>query len=251
VSWRGWVSSPVPLTPATRTSSMVLLRQGTGPTLPSQQGAGPAHPPSWLQVGSALLIASDHGEGWGHLPLPCPSQATSWQGSGRASYPLLTLFVPAHPHPHYQNQLCCAFQARCGASSPEYGSWWLSGLAPQHSWHCGQVFWQLEVARHVEAEAKPLCPCHPQQISSVVISPILMSSKWAHLMGSILHCLAQLWKGTLWKGLAPNTSSQDCFLLLVCFLMFVFAIFLIYSAWNEWTPGYLTACSLVWLLPGQ
>ncbi|KRY94809.1 hypothetical protein T11_7606, partial [Trichinella zimbabwensis] len=36
---------------------------------------------------------------------------------------------------------------------------------------------------------------------------------------------------------SPETSSQDCFLLLMCFLMFVIAILLIYLAWCEWTPG--------------
>lgn len=34
----------------------------------------------------------------------------------------------------------------------------------------------------------------------------------------------------------PETSSQDCFLLLMYFLVFAISM-LIYLAWREWTPG--------------
>lgn len=49
--------------------------------------------------------------------------------------------------------------------------------------------------------------------------------------------------GVLCKGMAPESLSQDCFLLMRCFLTFVIAIFLMYLAWCEWISGNLTAYS--------
>lgn len=40
----------------------------------------------------------------------------------------------------------------------------------------------------------------------------------------------------LWKGAVPEGLSQDCFLPLMCLLMFAIPISLIYLAWYEWTP---------------
>ena len=40
--------------------------------------------------------------------------------------------------------------------------------------------------------------------------------------------------GEPWRGTSPGASSQDCFLLLLCLLLFVIAVYFISLTWRDW-----------------
>lgn len=57
--------------------------------------------------------------------------------------------------------------------------------------------------------------------------------------------------GTPWTGTAPGALTKDCFLLLLCLLMFIITIFLMYLAWCDLGNGVRHSLPIAWFDTSQ